>query len=263
MKTDYQQKNAQVLTTLENLKKDIQNITEEEYIQFLSLASQFHNYSFNNILLIYSQYPEASQVASFKKWKEKNRFVKKGEKAIKILAPIIYKTTTKHKVLQEKNNNTNEDKMQLWGFISVPVFDISQTEWKCIERGMTVSSDTLFEEILAFVNDIDSNLTIELKPLQVKIGGSYNRSESLIVLNKNLNKIENTSTLLHELSHHLLEQWWDDESSRTEDEQEAETLTHLFCNHFGVERKSKFYLKWWGGVSENLEKIINIYKENI
>ena len=79
---------------------------------------KFHHYSFNNALLITSQCPHASYVTSYSTWKNNfNRIVRKGEKAIRIIAPCPYKTT---------NKKTGEEEDRL-AFRAVSVFDISQT----------------------------------------------------------------------------------------------------------------------------------------
>lgn len=75
----------------DGLEQGIKDLfSSEKYADYLRTVSNFHNYSFNNILLIQSQKPNATHVAGFNKWKDKfNRYVKKGEKGIKIIAPVI------------------------------------------------------------------------------------------------------------------------------------------------------------------------------
>ncbi|SDE11295.1 ArdC family protein [Peptococcus niger] len=79
---------------MEQLEGDLEELFEsEKYIRWLTTLSKFHRYSFYNTILIASQRPDAGYVAGFQAWKKKfNRHVKKGEKAIKILAPIIRQT---------------------------------------------------------------------------------------------------------------------------------------------------------------------------
>jgi len=244
------------LKHINTLKKEIENITEEEFIEFLNFMSIFHKYSFNNNILICSQNQNASQVASFKKWKEQNRKVKKGEKAIWIFAPTKFK----------KEVETENDEIELIegiSFIQVPVFDISQTEGEDIERTMTISSHKPFSEISNFVKDIEPRLNIEYKPMEISCGGSYSKDTLTICLNSNLNEKEHIGTLIHELSHHLLGHGSDSDLEKSQREQEAETLTYLFCNKFNIQRKSAFYLKTWKGIAENIEKIFNVYRDAI
>ena len=77
---------------IEKLAEGIGNLTSSEQWQhYLDFQSRFHRYSFGNVLLIAAQCHEATQVAGFNAWRKMNRFVRKGEKAIWILAPMVYK----------------------------------------------------------------------------------------------------------------------------------------------------------------------------
>lgn len=89
----------------------------EEWQRYLDFQSRFTDYSFGNVLLIAAQLNKATRVAGFNAWRKVNRFVRKGEKAIWILAPMVYKLT----------ENGETDRV-LRGFKFVPVFDISQTD---------------------------------------------------------------------------------------------------------------------------------------
>ena len=95
-----------------------QLLSNGDWQDYLRTQSRFHSYSFNNILLIFSQYPSASQIAGYRTWQQLGRQVKKGEKAIQILAPI------KRRIESE----TEEATWNIFGFKKTSVFDISQTE---------------------------------------------------------------------------------------------------------------------------------------
>jgi len=89
----------------------------------LSVSAKFHNYSFNNQLMIFLQRPEATVVAGFNRWKSLGRFVKKGEKGLAIFAPCKYKTKV------EDDDGNDKSFQQIRGFRVVHVFDtLSQTE---------------------------------------------------------------------------------------------------------------------------------------
>ena len=84
------QKVQEITDKLEEGLKEI--FESEKYKTYLSTMSKFHNYSFNNTLLIAMQKPEATLVAGYKAWQKNfERHVNKGEKAIRILAPAPYK----------------------------------------------------------------------------------------------------------------------------------------------------------------------------
>lgn len=90
--------------------------SSEKWTRYLEFAASFHRYSFNNVMLIMSQQPEATHVAGFRAWQEKGRQVRKGEKSIRILGTRLVKT-----------NDQNEDNPRRI-FFPVSVFDISQTD---------------------------------------------------------------------------------------------------------------------------------------
>ena len=106
---------------LEKLQRGVlQLASTDQWRSWLTTQSRFHRYSFNNVLLIASQRPEATQVAGFKTWLSLNRCVRKGEHAIWILAP-----RTRKEQLEEDPNNA---KTIVTGFHAVPVFDLAQTD---------------------------------------------------------------------------------------------------------------------------------------
>jgi N-terminal domain of anti-restriction factor ArdC len=105
---------------IEQLTEGISNLTSsEEWQRYLDFQSRFHRYSFGNVLLIAAQCHEATQVAGFNAWRKMNRFVRKGEKAIWILAPMIYKNA---------DAEDGEPDRVIRGFKFVPVFDVAQTD---------------------------------------------------------------------------------------------------------------------------------------
>ncbi len=253
---------------IQTLKKNIEQISEEDFKKYLDVFSQFHKYSFHNNLLIHSQKKEASQVASFKKWKEQGRNVKKGEKSIRILAPAFYKKGESKSNLEAKSTQEDqqseskeENQSSVAYFITVPVFDISQTEGKEIEKNFTEELNISLEEGQKIVKSLLPSINIKKEPLILNTGGYYSSENNLIALNSNLSEKENVGTLFHELSHALLHHG-ESKDVQTKDtkEQEAETLTYLFCKKFNIKRKSHFYLKSWNGIAENLEKIFKTYQ---
>ena len=115
-------KKDQVQEITKELEQGIKQIFESEnYTNYLKFLSTFRSYSLNNTIMIFLQRPDASLVKGFQEWKKLDRYVKKGEKAIKILAPLI------RKVEDEK---TKQEKKVIYGFRRVSVFDVQQTEGK-------------------------------------------------------------------------------------------------------------------------------------
>jgi hypothetical protein len=119
---------------IEKLVEGISNLTSsEEWQHYLTFQSKFHRYSFNNVLLIAAQCHEATQVAGFNAWRKMNRFVRKGEKAIWILAPMVYKNT---------DAEDGADEKVIRGFKFVPVFDSPRPTAKSCPPSATGSTAT-------------------------------------------------------------------------------------------------------------------------
>lgn len=95
---------------LDKLEEGVKAVfTSEKFKEYLSFLSRFHDYSFNNIILIAMQKPDASLVAGYSDWVRKHhRYVKKGEKAIRILAPTPYKKKREEEVIDENGNKSME-----------------------------------------------------------------------------------------------------------------------------------------------------------
>lgn len=235
-------KNKQItknnLKRVKKLIQDVQNMTSEEFQKILDKMVRFHQYSFYNQIILC--FHNCSQVAGYKKWKELGRAIKKGEKAVWILAPWFKKV--------EKEDE--EEEKVLTGFLSVPVFDISQTEGESIKRGVTTRSEIDFEQLRKGTEK--AGWTVVFKPLEVILGGYVTSENGQITLNSNLDKTENIGTLIHEWVHKELRHPNTGTSAQIE-EQQAETATYLVCKVLGIERKSEFYLKSWG-LSENILK---------
>ena len=104
--------------------------TGEQWQAWLDFARRLHKYSFNNLILIWSQRPEASAVASYRTWQGLDRQVRRGETAIRVLAPMIRKTEIldDHGHPVSRTDGTPEQQQRLVGFRPVPVFDITQTD---------------------------------------------------------------------------------------------------------------------------------------
>ena len=120
-KADVKAWKAQLVAQAE---QQILKLTDSDrFKQYLNTLSKFHHYSARNIDLIYAQNPQATQVAGFKQWQTAfNRTVNRGEKAIRIAAPIIKKLTP-----AEKKRLDTTDERAIVGYRYLPVFDVSQT----------------------------------------------------------------------------------------------------------------------------------------
>ena len=121
------------LKSVKELEEKVNNIkTSDEYIKWLEKLGTVNQYSINNIEYLFKQNPSISYVASFNTWKKYGRSIKKGEKALKVFAPIlkdINKVLENEGIISNEENNGEKD-VRIVGFRTVNVFDISQTEGK-------------------------------------------------------------------------------------------------------------------------------------
>jgi antirestriction protein ArdC len=167
---------------------------------YLTAMSRFHNYSFGNILEIARQKPDATRVAGLYAWNQLGRRVKKGEKGIRILAPII---GIKRKPKDEAEKDiTKQNRAVLVGFRSAVVFDVSQTDGPEIPELREISGDVgdNRDRLLAFIEKqgIELVFTERIAPA---LGMSYG---GRIAVLPGQSKAEEFSTLVHELAHEML-----------------------------------------------------------
>ncbi len=241
------------LKRVKELVASVESMTGKEYQEMLEKMVRFHQYSFCNQIIL--MFHGCSQVAGYKRWQELERTVKKGSKAVWILVSAYYKKKV-------ENEEGEEEEVRKLYFRSVPVFDIADTEGKEIERNLTTKSELNFPEAKEAAGKLGFSVT--LKPLEIATGGCI--KERAITLNSNLSDTEHVGTLIHELSHGLLDHTNNKNGELPEEvkEQQAETATYLACRILGVRRKSKFYLKGWGlskAIVKDFQRVDKVTKE--
>jgi len=227
---------------------DAARVTEEMH-RYLDACSKFHHYSLQNIWLILMANPHATRVAGFRKWQSLNRYVRKGEHGIPILAPIV--------VMQDKGKS-DEEKVVV-GFKVVYVFDISQTDgealplppdWKNPEKHALLS-----ERLVEFAKS--KGITVTMRQLAGDIQGV---SKGGLI---ELDPAAGTSTLIHEIAHELMHRSNDRNLSSSIREMEAEAVAHVVSKHFGLDNTaSPNYVVLHGADSkailEHLERIFKV-----
>jgi antirestriction protein ArdC len=194
-------------TALEVIAENVQLLIDqleaghsEALTDYLNAMSRFHNYSLGNILEIARQRPDATRVAGFWTWKNLGRSVKKGEKGIRILAPIM---GIRRKKDDEANKDiTKQNTAVLCGFRSTYVFDVSQTDGVDLPAMREISGDPRenSERLAAFVRS--RNIILVYNPnIAPALGMSYG---GRIAILPGQSKAEEFSTLVHETAHELL-----------------------------------------------------------
>jgi hypothetical protein len=225
---------------------------------YLNAMSRFHNYSFGNILEIARQKPDATKVAGFWKWKEVGRSVKKGEKGIRIIAPIV--GIRRKKDTEANKDITKQNTAVLVGFRSAYVFDVSQTEGAELPAMREISGDVGENRdcLLSFIErqGIELAFTERIAPA---LGMSYG---GRIAILPGQSKAEEFSTLVHELAHEMLHKAERrTATTKTVRETEAEAIAFVIGKAVGLDTgtASADYIQLYHGnaslLAESLEVI--------
>jgi len=245
---------------LEGVKKLVES---ENFMDFLKFSSKFRSYSFGNVLLIWTQRPNATQVAGMKTWNALGRTVKKGEKGIMIFAPFLKKVKRAIGTEEspapdvtaeslEKTRSQEKEEQTLVGFKSVYVFDVSQTEGKPLpelEVGKPSMDDGDAEELFGKILKA-SPVPVDFEEIVGSSNGYYMPKERKIVLSKVLTAAQRCKTLLHELAHYLsLDPANAGDFSRSREELIAEGAAYIVSAHFGLDSSdySVPYVAGWAG----------------
>ncbi len=189
----------------EKLEKGLRDLFDsEKYKTYLNTMSKFHNYSFNNTLLISMQRPDASLVAGYGAWQKNfERHVKKGAKGIKIISPVKIKV----EVDDDKAEKEGAKKMvEVTKFKVATVFDVSDTEGKELPRiGVDQLSGQVekFHQLTKAIEQI-SKVPIEYRDIDGEAKGFYSQKNNKIVVQKDMTQAQTLKTLIHELAHSIL-----------------------------------------------------------
>lgn len=207
------------------------------WVEWLRFCVSFHDYSLNNQLLIACQRPDATRVAGYRKWQEMGRQVRKGEKAIEILAPC----TKKRKVqVDSPDGPIEEEKRFVVGFRPVSVFDISQTEDAGGGEPLSIC-DVIDCEVDGYEKLLKALITASPCPVSFEsvsgaANGYYSRREGRIVVKKGLPQGQTLKTLAHEIGHACMHDVDDevlpDQKTR---EVQAESVAFVVSDYLGID----------------------------
>ena len=257
---------------MQSLESGVEELfTSNRYQEFLKTMAKFHNYSFNNTMLIAMQRPDATLVTSYKNWQSMGRQVMKGEKGITIIAPAPYKKMKEKEVLDENQRpimgtdgkpKTEQVEVTVPHFKAVTVFDIAQTSGEPIQ--------TLAPELLtAAVQDFDSFMQAiqKISPVPIRFdeidgnaNGYYHNADKEIVIKKGLSESQTLKTAIHETVHAKLHdkeimESLGVEKDRLTKEVEAESVAYCVCSSFGLDTSdySFPYIAGWSNSREMKE----------
>ncbi len=253
-----------------------QGITElfdsERYKEYLRVMSKFHNYSFNNTLLIAMQKPDASLVAGFSAWKNNfGRNVMKGQKGIKIIAPSPFKIkqemekidphTQKPVIGKDGKPVTEEKEITIPAYKVVSVFDVSQTEGRELPD---IAVDELTGDVDRYKDffaalEKTSPVPIGFEKIEGGAHGYYHLEDKRIAIDEGMSELQTLKTAIHEIAHAKLH---DIDLNAPKDEQprvdrrtrevEAESVAYTVCQHYGLDTSdySFGYVAGWSSGRE-------------
>jgi hypothetical protein len=234
--------------------------TEQGWRSYLDTVAKFHRYSVNNQMLIEAQNPDASTVAGFGKWKELGRNVRKGEKGIAILAPMVRRA--------EELEQDGDDGRRVMGFRVAHVFDVSQTEGEPLPP---------LPEVPLLTGDAPAGPAWRGLALQVKDAGfSLERADlsrefpgangvtkfgpNEVVVGSHCQPAQALKTLAHELGHVKLHDPAKGYQRRETAELEAESVAYIVSNSIGLdstEYSVPYLTGWSGGDAEKVRAVAN------
>lgn len=238
-----------ILKSLETGVKEL--FTSERYQNYLKTMSHFHNYSFNNTLLIAMQRPDATLVTGYRSWQSMGRQVRKGEKGITIIAPTPIRKITSQEILDQHhqpvlNENgepkTEEVEITIPRFKAITVFDITQTVGNPIDLMAPEELKESFRDYDLFMRAVTeiSPVPIRFDEIKGNAKGYYHNVDKEIVIQEGMSESQTMKTAIHESGHARLHDRDQMKSQgevkdRLTQEVEAESVAYCVCSAFGLD----------------------------
>lgn len=266
----------------EKLEKGVSEIfTSEKYQELLNTMAKFPRYSLNNNLLIMMQKPDATLCQSYTGWNKMGRFVKRGEKGIRILAPAPFKMEREQNKLDDKGRAVldqdgepvkEKTEISVNAFKPVSTFDISQTDGEPLPE---IGVSELAGEVKDYQTFFDairkaSPVPVAFENIQSGAKGYFHTEENRIAIKEGMSEIQNVKTAIHEMAHaklHNLEaqQMKEGKQSRNSKEVEAESVAYTVCQHYGIDTSdySFAYVATWSQGKEmpELKESLNTIRQ--
>jgi len=238
---------------LSELERDLAAGQSATLTKFLATLAAFHNYSFSNVMLICLQRPDATHVAGFNAWKKLGRYVKKGEKGIGIIAPMVFGKST---------DAAEGDDAPRVRFKVVRVFDVSQTDGQPLPEFTSIGGDP--GEHLARLRDLVGRRNITLQYADIPGGAQGVSRGGSITVRPDLAPAEDFSVLVHELAHELLHRK-DRRAATTkvQRETEAEAVAYVVSKAIGLAcgTHSSDYIQLYQGDAKLLSATLDLIQK--
>lgn len=243
---DKENKTKQVFEKVVQSLQDIVN--NGEYENFLKFRKNFRNYSFNNLILIFSQFPDATQVAGKSKWLKMKRELIKGAQKIFIIAPIPRKYNRTIRKIEDGEEIETVETIEYNYYRYVYVYDISQTVGEPLPlQSQNINNDDMayfYEKLKDF-----SDVPILEQELSGTCKGYYSEKKQEIVLKKDLSLNDKAAVLLHELAHRYYDDF-DYKTDRNLSEVFVESIAYIVADHFCLDTSMcsfNYITKWSHG----------------
>lgn len=246
--TKIQERRTAAREQLESAVREL--MTSEGWVRWMRSRAQFHSYSFNNTLLIAMQRPDATQVAGYKTWQKLGRQVLKGEKSIKIFAPMPI--TVRDDAGEPVFDETGKPVRRM-AFKVVSVFDIAQTDGEPLPEipEVSIEGDEFADrlpELEGFAESIGCSVTY--RELPGDVGGYHDPSTKEVVVEARTSGNRKVRTLVHEIAHALGVGYR--EYTRQDAEVIVESVSWIVCQGIGLDTSGEAlpYIAGWGGASD-------------
>ena len=259
-------KEAELKAITDKLEQGVSDVfSSDKYKQFLDTMAKFPRYSVNNNILIMMQKPDAQMCQSFTGWKEMGRFVKKGEKGIKILAPAPYTIQREQTKLDDRGNPMKDKdgepimesvEIKVNAFKVVSTFDVSQTDGKELP---TLGVDELTGGVDGYGTFLEALKEVCPVPMTFEnieggAKGFYSQTEKRIAIQEGMSEAQTVKTAIHEMAHQKLHAIENNgpKQTRGSKEVEAESVAYTVCQHYGIDT-SDYSFSYVAGWAEGKE----------
>ncbi|MAY74956.1 MAG: DUF1738 domain-containing protein [Phycisphaerae bacterium] len=246
--TKAQEARQHIDQAIERLAAELNAGRSETLRAFLEMVGKFHRYSFGNVMLILSQRPDATRVAGYRTWQGLGRQVRKGEKGITIIAPMMLK----------QDAEPGQDPERVLRFKAATVFDVSQTDGEELPKPaqMQGTPKEHLQRLERFI--VDQGIVLELRmdigqAAGISMGGH-------ICIRPELTPPERFSVLVHELAHEMLHHGEHAErGDKQTRELEAEAVAYVVSTGIGLEPGTACsdYIQSYGGDAEKLAAVLD------
>lgn len=233
----------------EKVVTELQTIVDKgEYEKFLKFQKNFRSYSFNNLILIFSQFPDATRVAGKSKWLKLKREPVSNAQKIWIVAPTPREYQKKVKVIENGEETEKEVTVKYNSYRYVYVYDISQTSGEAIPlQTQDLNNDNMAEFYEKLKNF--SQVPVVEKELEAGEKGYYSNKGNIIAIKNTLSPNDKAAVLLHEIAHSLYDDF-DYSKDRNLSEVFVESIAYIVADHFGLDTSLcsfNYILKWAKG----------------